>query len=70
MPNVNKSGYLVSSRKDGSLKTYACANQKGLNDLVLHLTGREYDTFTKDTRGLPNLQTFGIMIAYPLHIWE
>jgi hypothetical protein len=70
MPNVNKSGYWVQSHKDGSLKTYACSSLKGLKDLILHLTGREADTFSKDTRGLPNLQSLGITIAYPLHIWE
>jgi hypothetical protein len=69
MPNVNKSGYLVSSRKDGSLKTYACSNCKGLNDLIFHLTGREADTFPKDTRGLPRVDNFQIVIGYPLHIW-
>lgn len=72
MSNVNLVGYLVQSRKDGSLRTYACANLKGLKDLILHLTGREWDTFVnvKDSRGLPNLQSLGIMINYPLHIWE
>lgn len=70
MSNINKSAYWVSSRKDGSLKIYTCANRKGLNDLILHLTGREASTFPLDARGLPNLQNLGIMIAYPLHIWE
>lgn len=70
MSNVNLVGYLVQSQKDGSLRTYACASLKGLKDLILHLTGREWDTFTKDSRGLPNLQFLSISIAYPLHIWE
>lgn len=66
--SVNRCGYWVSSRMDGSLKTYACASLKGLKDLILHLTGREWDTFPKDERGLPNLQS--VNICYPLHIWE
>lgn len=70
MPNINASAFLVQSRKDGSLKTYACASREGLEDLILHLTGREADTFPRDTRGLPSLESCGITIAYPLHIWE
>ena len=67
---VNRSGYLVQSRKDGSLRTYACASVRGLDSLIVHLTGREPLTFPLDSRGLPNLQSVGITIAYPLHIWE
>lgn len=70
MATINKTAYLVSRRKDGELRTYACASLDGLHELILHLTGREADTFPQDTRGLPNAQNHGISIAYPLHIWE
>ena len=70
MFNINKSGYLVHFYEDGSRKTYACSNMKGLKDLIYHLTGRDSEAFPKDTRGLPRLDSVGVAIGYPLHIWE
>lgn len=61
-------GYWVVSRLDGSTKTYACVNEKGLHDLIVHLTGREPSTFNVGTDGLPVIP--GIRIITGLHIYQ
>lgn len=69
--NVNKSGFWVEydHPKEG-LRTYACADRKGLDGLIYHLTGRDVSTFMLDSRGLPNLAALRIRIAPDLHIWS
>lgn len=60
-------GYWVISRLDGGPKTYACASEKGLHDLIVHLTGREPSTFPLRD-GLPAIS--GITITTGLHIYS
>jgi hypothetical protein len=68
---VNKNGFLVTSgykdRPDPGIRTYACADEKGLEDLILHLTGCTSDSFPKDSRGLPHVS--GVKIVDGLHIY-
>lgn len=61
-------GYWVTSNLDETTRTYACATEKGLHDLILHLTGKEHGTYALDARGLPLIP--GIRIATGLHIYQ
>lgn len=60
-------GYWVVSRLDGASKTYACVNEKGLHDLIVHLTGIEPSMFPL-RNGLPAIS--GVSIATGLHIYQ
>lgn len=60
-------GYLVTSCLSGQNRTYACVNEKGLHDLIIHLTGREPSTFSLRDR-IPLVK--GVSIARGLHIYQ
>lgn len=64
---VNKSGYQVTSRVGGTIRTYACSDRAGLDALILHLTNRSVTTFTQNANGLPQIEN--IWIQYPFHIY-
>jgi hypothetical protein len=65
---INRGGYQVISRLDGSSRTYFCTDRGALDFLILKLTGREADTFPLDVRGLPSIS--GVTIGHPLHFYS